>query len=248
MPTPHSCESLIFLFQKYYGLEGDKRTSAESRLCWQAGLVMYWTISTGLESPSHSSHALCDEASVSSEVLSSPSLWGSHSQNYALGWSSHKADVRAVLNYDFNCTETEMCEMYSATDTVSVMKDFFLATEEVRFQLCKCHERWGLYFCIQQGLHTSKIDLKLFWYNFKVFCLFYSEQTLENYENYYTKWKGQGHACILTGIFWTFSEISWNTPYFLHKNDLIDNVNSSICNFSIPKCYCIWLKQRSKII
>lgn len=116
MPTPHSCESLIFLFQKYYGLEGDKRTSAESRLCWQAGLVMYWTISTGLESPSHSSHALCDEASVSSEVLSSPSLWGSHSQNYALGWSSHKADVRAVLNYDFNCTETEMCEMYSATE------------------------------------------------------------------------------------------------------------------------------------
>lgn len=75
-----------------------------------------------------------------------------------------------------------------------------------------------------------------------------SEQTLENDKEYYAKWKAQGHACILTEPFWTFAEISWNTPYFLHKNDLIDNVNSSICNFSVPKCYCIWLKQRSKII
>lgn len=74
------------------------------------------TISTGLESPGHGSPALCSEASLSSEVLSSPSFWGSRSQYYALGWSCHKADVRAVVNYDFNCTESEMCEMDSATE------------------------------------------------------------------------------------------------------------------------------------
>lgn len=74
------------------------------------------TLSTGLGSPGRGSPAFCSEASLSSEVLSSPLFWGSHSQYYALGWSSHKADVRAVVNYDFNCTETEMCEMDSATE------------------------------------------------------------------------------------------------------------------------------------
>lgn len=51
-----------------------------------------------------------------------------------------------------------------------------------------------LYFRIQEGLHTSKTYFKLFWYNFDVFCLFCSDQTLENYKEYYTKWKAQGHA------------------------------------------------------
>lgn len=98
------------------------------------------TVSAGLESPSHGSHALCDEASVSSEVFSSPSLWDSHSHYYALGWSSHKADVRAVVNY--NCTKTEMCEMDSATELLFSDEGlFFRLLEEVRFQLCKCDER-----------------------------------------------------------------------------------------------------------
>lgn len=78
-------------------------------------------------------------------------------------------------------------------------------------------------------------------------AFFCSEETLEDQKRCSIKWKAQGH--VFSQHFGLLVRSLETLPFCCTKTTLLEILTMEILRFfSVPKCYCIWLQQRSKII